>query len=380
VTDINRTLEAVFRIEWARLVAGLSRRVRDVGLAEELAQDALLAAYEQWPQTGVPQKPGAWLMAAAKNRAVDRLRRGEMLDRKHQEVARELEEKQRAVPDLAEAIDDQVGDDLLRLMLISCHPVLQPEARVALTLRLLGGLETGEIARAFLVPEATVAQRIVRAKKKLADAKVPFEAPRGAELEQRLDSVLEVLYLIFNEGYAATAGDDWLRPSLCEEALRLGRILVGLVPAEPEAHALVALMEIQASRNRARTGPGGEPILLLEQNRARWDQLLIRRGLKALEQAEKLGGALGRLEADRRSLRPARPANAVADRRAQPRGRRLDGRRSAGRPRPGRRAPAGACAARLSPLAQRAGRFPGQARPPRGSDGRARAGDRARHQ
>jgi RNA polymerase sigma-70 factor (ECF subfamily) len=293
VTDINRTLEAVFRIEWARLVAGLSRRVRDVGLAEELAQDALLAAYEQWPETGVPQKPGAWLMAAAKNRAVDRLRRGEMLDRKHQEVARELEEKQQAVPDPTEAIDDQVGDDLLRLMLISCHPVLAPEARVALTLRLLGGLETGEIARAFLVPEATVAQRIVRAKKKLADAKVPFETPRGAELERRLDSVLEVVYLIFNEGYAATAGDDWLRPALCEEALRLGRILVGLVPEEPEAHGLIALMEIQASRNRARTGPGGEPILLLEQNRARWDQLLIRRGLKALEQAEKLGGALG---------------------------------------------------------------------------------------
>jgi RNA polymerase sigma-70 factor (ECF subfamily) len=293
VTDINRTLEAVFRIEWARLVAGLSRRVRDVGLAEELAQDALLAAYEQWPETGVPQKPGAWLMAAAKNRAVDRLRRGEMLDRKHQEVARELEEKQQAVPDPTEAIDDQVGDDLLRLMLISCHPVLAPEARVALTLRLLGGLETGEIARAFLVPEATVAQRIVRAKKKLADARVPFEAPRGAELERRLDSVLEVVYLIFNEGYAATAGDDWLRPALCEEALRLGRILVGLVPEEPEAHGLIALMEIQASRNRARTGPGGEPILLLEQNRARWDQLLIRRGLKALEQAEKLGGALG---------------------------------------------------------------------------------------
>jgi predicted RNA polymerase sigma factor len=216
-----------------------------------------------------------------------------MLDRKHQEVARELEEKQLAVPDIAEAIDDQVGDDLLRLMLISCHPVLQPEARVALTLRLLGGLETGEIARAFLVPEATVAQRIVRAKKKLADAKVPFEVPRGAELERRLDSVLEVVYLIFNEGYAATSGDDWLRPALCEEALRLGRILVGLVPEEPEAHGLQALMEIQASRNRARTGPGGEPILLLEQNRARWDQLLIRRGLKALEQAEKLGGALG---------------------------------------------------------------------------------------
>jgi RNA polymerase sigma-70 factor, ECF subfamily len=293
LTDINRTLEGVFRIEWARLVAGLSRRVRDVGLAEELAQDALLAAYEQWPETGVPLKPGAWLMAAAKNRAVDRLRRGEMLDRKHQEVARELEEKQLAVPDPAEAIDDQVGDDLLRLMLISCHPVLAPEARVALTLRLLGGLETGEIARAFLVPEATVAQRIVRAKKKLADARVPFESPRGAELERRLDSVLEVVYLIFNEGYAATAGDDWLRPALCEEALRLGRILVGLVPEEPEAHGLIALMEIQASRNRARTGPGGEPILLLEQNRARWDQLLIRRGLKALEQAEKLGGALG---------------------------------------------------------------------------------------
>ncbi len=291
--DIHRTLEAVFHIEWARLVAGLARWVRDVGLAEELAQDALLAAFEQWPESGVPRKPGAWLMSAAKNRAIDRLRRGEMVDRKHQEVARELEERQREVPDPAAALDDEVGDDLLRLMLISCHPLLAPEARVALTLRLLGGLTTEEIARAFLVPEPTVAQRIVRAKKKLADAQVPFEAPRGQELEARLASVLEVIYLIFNEGYAATSGGDWLRPALCEEALRLGRILAGLAPQEPEAHGLVALMEIQASRSRARTGPGGEPILLLEQDRSRWDSLRIRRGLAALARAEALGGALG---------------------------------------------------------------------------------------
>lgn len=292
MTDLHRTIEAVFRIEWANLVAGLTRLVRDVGLAEELAQDALLAAFEQWPESGVPQKPGAWLMAAGKNRAIDRLRRGEMQERKHQEVARELEERQNARPDL-EALDDQVGDDLLRLMLIACHPVLPPDGRVALTLRLLGGLETGEIARAFLVPEPTVAQRIVRAKKKLAEANLPFEAPRGPELARRLGSVLEVIYLVFNEGYAATSGEDWLRPALCEEALRLGRILAGLAPEEPEVHGLVALMEIQASRSRARTAPGGEPILLLEQDRARWDQLLIRRGIAALARAEKLGGALG---------------------------------------------------------------------------------------
>jgi RNA polymerase sigma factor (sigma-70 family) len=293
VTDIHRTIEAVFRIEWSGLVAGLTRRVRDVGLAEELAQDALVAAFEQWPQSGVPQKPGAWLVAAAKNRAIDRLRRGEMLERKHQEVALELEAKQREVPDLAAEIDDEAGDDLLRLMLISCHPVLAPDARVALTLRLLGGLTTEEIARAFLVPEPTVAQRIVRAKKKLADAKVPFEAPRGAELAARLESVLEVIYLVFNEGYAATSGEDWQRPDLCGEAQRLGRILAGLAPQEPEVHGLLALMEIQASRSHARTGPGGEPILLLDQDRARWDQLLIRRGLAALARAEALGGALG---------------------------------------------------------------------------------------
>ncbi len=255
MTDLHRTIEAVFRIEWATLVAGLTRRVRDVGLAEELAQDALLAAFEQWPESGVPQKPGAWLMAAGKNQAIDRLRRGEMVERKHQEVARELEERQNAMPDL-EALDDEVGDDLLRLMLIACHPVLPPDGRVALTLRLLGGLETGEIARAFLVPEPTVAQRIVRAKKKLAEANVPFEAPRGAELARRLGSVLEVIYLVFNEGYAATSGEDWLRPALCEEALRLGRILAGLTPDEPEVHGLVALMEIQASRSRARHRAG----------------------------------------------------------------------------------------------------------------------------
>lgn len=293
MTDLHGALEAVFRIEWPGLVAGLTRRVRDVGLAEELAQDALLAAFEQWPRSGLPQKPGAWLMAAAKNRALDRLRRGEMLERKHQEVARELAEKENAMPDPAAALDDQVGDDLLRLMLIACHPILPAEARVALTLRLLGGLETGEIARAFLAPEATIAQRIVRAKKKLAEARVPFEAPRGEELTRRLGSVLEVIYLIFNEGYAATAGADWLRPALCDEAMRLGRVLAGLAPAEPEAHGLLALMELQASRGRARTGPDGEPILLLDQDRSRWDPLLIRRGLTALARAEKLGGGLG---------------------------------------------------------------------------------------
>jgi RNA polymerase sigma factor (sigma-70 family) len=268
--------------------------VRDVGLAEELAQDALVAALEQWPKSGVPNNPGAWLMASAKHRAIDSLRRNQRLERKHEELGYELEAKQTlTVSDLEAAIDDDVGDDLLRLVFISCHPVLSTEARVALTLRLLGGLTTEEIARAFLVPEKTVAQRIVRAKRTLSEAHVPFEVPRGDELAARLSSVLEVIYLIFNEGYAATAGDDWMRPGLCEDALRLGRILAELVPNEPEVHGLVALMEIQASRSAARVGPSGEPVLLLEQNRARWDQLLIRRGLAALERAEKLGGAKG---------------------------------------------------------------------------------------
>jgi RNA polymerase sigma factor (sigma-70 family) len=293
-TDTHRAIDAVWRIESARIIAGIARIVRDVGLAEELAQDALVAALEQWPNSGVPDNPGAWLMATAKHRAIDLWRRNKRLDHKHQELGRELEAKQEmAVHDLETAIDDDVGDDLLRLVFISCHPVLSPEARVALTLRLLGGLTTDEIARAFLVPEPTIAQRIVRAKRTLAEARVPFEVPRGDDLAARLWSVLEVLYLVFNEGYTATAGDDWMRPALCEEALRLGRILAELAPKEPEVHGLVALMEIQASRSRARTGPSGEPILLLDQNRARWDQLLIHRGLAALERAEKLAGEVG---------------------------------------------------------------------------------------
>jgi len=293
-SDTHRAIDAVWRIESARLIAGLARIVRDVGLAEDLAQDALVAALEQWPESGVPDNPGAWLMAIAKRRAIDLLRRNARLERKHEELGRELEAQQEmAAPDLDAAIDDDIGDDLLRLVLISCHPVLPTEARVALTLRLLGGLTTAEIARAFLVPEPTVAQRIVRAKRTLAEARVPFEVPRGAELAARLSSVLEVIYLIFNEGYSATAGDDWTRPALCEDALRLGRILAELVPKEPEVHGLVALMEIQASRLRARIGPSGEPVVLLDQDRARWDRLLIHRGLAALERAEGLGGALG---------------------------------------------------------------------------------------
>src|SRR5882724_156752 len=293
-TETHRIIDAVWRIESARLIAGLTRIVRDVGLAEDLAQDALVAALEQWPESGIPDRPGAWLMATAKDRAFDLLRRDKMLERKHVEVGHELEARQEmAAPDLDAAIDNQVGDDLLRLVFISCHPVLSSEARVALTLRLLGGLTTEEIARAFLVPESTIAQRIVRAKRTLAEAHVPFEVPRGDELAARLSSVLEVLYLVFNEGYSATAGDDWMRPQLCEEALRLGRIVAELVLREPEVHGLVALMEIQASRSRARIGPTGEPILLLDQDRAHWDQLLIRRGLAALARAQKLGGAPG---------------------------------------------------------------------------------------
>jgi RNA polymerase sigma factor (sigma-70 family) len=291
-TATHRAIDAVFRIEWARLVAGLARIVRDVGLAEELAQDALVIALERWPESGVPDNPGAWLMATAKHRAIDVLRRRTRLARKHEELGRELEARP-AGPDLEAVLDDQVGDDLLRLVFVACHPVLATEARVALTLRLLGGLTTAEIARAFLVPEATVAQRIVRAKRTLAEARVPFEVPRGAELAARLSSVLEVLYLVFNEGYSATAGDDWMRPALCEDALRLGRILAELAPEEPEVHGLVALMEIQASRAGARLGPSGEPVLLLDQDRARWDYVLIRRGLAALERAEQLGGGPG---------------------------------------------------------------------------------------
>jgi RNA polymerase sigma factor (sigma-70 family) len=290
----SETIDAVWRIESARLIAGLARIVGDVGLAEDLAQDALVAALEQWPESGVPDNPGAWLMATAKHRAIDHLRRRKMQDTKHEHLGRELDERQ-ANPeaDLAAAIDDQVGDDLLRLIFTACHPVLTTEARVALTLRLLGGLTTEEIARAFLVPKSTIQQRIVRAKRTLAAARVPFEVPRGPALAERLESVLEVIYLIFNEGYSATAGEGWVRPALCEDALRLGRILAELAPAEPEVHGLVALMEIQASRIRARVGPAGEPILLLQQDRGRWDHLLIGRGLAALERAEAPQGGYG---------------------------------------------------------------------------------------
>jgi RNA polymerase sigma factor (sigma-70 family) len=294
IPETHRVIDAVWKIESARLIAGLARIVRDVGLAEELAQDALVVALERWPESGIPDNPGAWLMATAKHRAIDLFRRNKLLDRKHAELARELKTQQ----DLAVANFDipgghEISDDLLRLVFVSCHPVLSTEARVALTLRLLGGLTTREIARAFLVPEPTVAQRIVRAKRTLTEARVPFEVPRGPDLAERLSSVLEVIYLIFNEGYSATAGDDWMRPALCEDALRLGRVLAELAPQEPEVHGLVALMEIQASRLHARAGPRGEPVLLLDQDRSRWDQLLIRRGLAALERAEQLGGALG---------------------------------------------------------------------------------------
>lgn len=289
-SDVHLAIDAVWRIESARLIAGLTRVVRDVGLAEELAQDALLAALQQWPDAGIPEKPGAWLMAAARNRAVDLFRRNEMLERKHSELLHEVRERELATPDLDTALDDQIGDHLLELIFIACHPLLSRDARVALTLKLLGGLTTDEIARAFLVPEATIAQRIVRAKRTLSDARVPFEVPRGEQLTSRLSSVLEVVYLIFNEGYAATAGDDWMRPALCEEALRLGRILQGLMPDEPEVHGLVALMEIQASRLHARSSKSGRPILLLDQDRGKWDYLLVNRGLSALERAEHLGG------------------------------------------------------------------------------------------
>jgi RNA polymerase sigma factor (sigma-70 family) len=294
VTEATLAIEAVWRIESARLIAGLARMVGDVGLAEDMAQDALVAAMEKWPQSGVPDNPGAWLMATAKNRAIDRLRREKTYERKREEVAHDtgaLFAMERS--DFEAAADDEIGDDLLALIFTCCHPLLSREARVALTLRLLGGLTTPEIAAAFLAPEATVAQRLVRAKRTLRDAKVPFEVPRGAELEERLPSVLEVIYLVFNEGYAASAGEDWIRTDLCEEALRLGRILAELAAREPEAHGLVALMEIQASRNAARRGPGGEPVLLLDQNRAHWDPLLIVRGRRALERAEALPGPLG---------------------------------------------------------------------------------------
>jgi RNA polymerase sigma factor (sigma-70 family) len=293
VTEAHRAVRAVWRIESPRLVAGLARLVRDVGLAEELAQDALVAALERWPESGVPENPGAWLATIARRRALDELRRGKLAARKHAALRPELEAEEAEAPDLDARLDADLGDDLLRLVFTACHPVLPPEGRVALTLRLLGGLSTEEIARAFLVPEPTVAQRIVRAKRALADAGVPFEVPRGPALPERLSSVLEVVYLVFNEGYSATAGEDWMRPALCEDALRLGRTIAALLPREREAHGLVALMELQASRARARVGPGGEPVLLLDQDRGRWDHLLVGRGLAALARAEALGGARG---------------------------------------------------------------------------------------
>ena len=381
----HRAIDAVWRIEQAKLIAGLTRIVRDVGLAEEFAQEALVAALKQWPDEGVPDRPGAWLMATAKRRAFDHLRRSKMLKRKHEEIGRELEIDQGSfAPDPDAALDDHVGDDLLRLVFISCHPVLSSEARVALTLRLLGGLTTDEIARAFLVPEPTIAQRIVRAKRTLSEAGVPFEVPRGAELAERLASVLEVIYLVFNEGYAATAGDDWMRPQLCEEAMRLGRILAGLAPDEPEVHGLVALMEIQASRARARIGPGGEPVLLLDQNRGLWDQLLIRRGLGGTcpRRVARRGdraiclagrdrclpcprprGRRDRLEAHRNALRGAQRDDAVADRRAQPGDGGRHGGRTGRRPCDRRPPDVGTGAQILSSAAQRARRLPGQARP-----------------
>jgi RNA polymerase sigma factor (sigma-70 family) len=293
-TETHRAIDAVWRIESPKLIAGLARIVRDIGIAEDLAHDALVAALEQWPKGGVPHNPGAWLMATAKHRAIDHVRRRQMLERKQAELGYEIETDARAAAlDLDAALDEDVGDDLLRLMFTACHPVLSTDARVALTLRLLGGMTTDEIARAFLVPESTMAQRIVRAKRTLADKQVPFEVPRGADRAARVSSVLEVIYLVFNEGYTATAGDDWMRPGLCEDALRLGRILAELAPLESEVHGLVALLEIQASRSRARVGPSGAPVVLLEQNRAQWDHLLIRRGLAALARAEKLGGPRG---------------------------------------------------------------------------------------
>ena len=292
-TETHRAIEAVWKIESARVIAGLTRIVRDVGVAEELAQDALVAALEKWPESGIPENPGAWLMATGKHRAIDFLRRGTLIDEKHEHLGREMAEREMQVPDLAVAMDDNIGDDMLRLVFIACHPVLSTEARVALTLRLLGGLTTDEIARAYLSSEPTIAQRIVRAKRTLTESQVPFEIPRGADFTARLASVLQVIYLIFNEGYSATAGDDWMRPALCEEALRLGRILAGLVPEEPEVHGLVALMEVQASRSKARVNATGEPVLLLDQDRAKWDRLLIGRGLAALERAEKLSARRG---------------------------------------------------------------------------------------
>lgn len=392
-SDTFRAIEAVWRIEAARLIAGLARVTRDIGLAEELAQDALEAALKQWPDEGVPRNPGAWLMQVAKHRGLDALRRQKLLARKHEEIGHELETEGLAAPDLDSALDDEVGDDLLRLIFTACHPVLSTEARLALTLRLLGGLTTEEIARAFLVPEPTMAQRLVRAKKTLSDATVPFEVPHGAELAARLASVLEVVYLIFNEGYSATAGQDWVRPALCEEAMRLGRILAARAPLEPEVHGLLALMELQASRLRARTGPKGEPILLLNQDRGRWDHLLIRRGLAGLARARALSqgpgpyvlqaelaacharadGRRNRLEPDRRALRATRRNLAVARDRAESGRGGVDG-AGAGRGAGSRRVPGGrACAEALPPAAERAWRSAGEAGASRRGGGGLRA-------
>ena len=386
--DTHAAIDAVWRIESPRLIAGLARIVRDVGLAEDLAQDALVAALEQWPADGIPRNPGAWLMAAAKHRAIDHWRRNKRLELKHEQIGRTLEAEQNLPPDFATAIDERaedVGDDLLRLVFTACHPVLTTEAQVALTLRLLGGLTTEEIARAFLVSEPTVAQRIVRAKRTLAAKRVPFEVPRGPERAARLTAVLGVIYLIFNEGYTATAGGDWMRPALCDDALRLGRVLAELVPDEPEVHGLVALMEIQASRARARVGSSGEPIVLFDQNRALWDQLLIRRGLAALDRAgvacggtravraagrdrrlprARANASRDRLAPNRRALRGARTPDAVAGHRVESRGRGGAGFRSGSGPGARRDTDDGSGAAELPSPAGRARRSPRQARSP----------------
>ena len=390
IADTHQAIDAVWRIEGPRLIAALTHIVRDVGLAEDLAQEALVAALEQWPQSGIPDKPGAWLMATAKHRALDHFRRNALLDRKHAELGRHFEILEQTVPDFDTALDDNIGDDLLRLVFISCHPILPSDTRVALTLRLLGGLATEEIARAFLVSESTIAQRIVRAKRTLSEARVPFEIPRGDEFTARLSSVLQVIYLVFNEGYTATQGDDWLRPALCEDALRLGRILAELVPKEAEVHGLVALMEIQASRSKARVNAAGEAVLLLYQDRAQWDQLLIRRGLAALQRAETLGGNLGVYAlqaaiaacharaktaaetdwpADRFPLRNSRADRSIARRRAQSRCRDCHGLRSGCRPGTRRRADSRAVHAELSPAAKCA-RRPAQQAWPRGRGSR----------
>ncbi len=390
--DISKTIDAVWKIESPKLIASLARMTRgDVGLAEDLAQDALVSALEQWPTEGVPRNPGAWLMAIAKRRGIDHFRRNKLIDDKHQQVGYEMEARQQdAAPDFDAALDDDVGDDLLRLIFTACHPVLSTEARVTLTLKLLAGLTTEEIARAFLSTETTIQQRIVRAKRTLADKKVAYEVPSGPELNVRLASVLEVIYLIFNEGYSATAGDDWMRPALCEDAQRLGRVLAGLAPNEPEVHGLVALMEIQASRSAARVGPKGEPILLLDQDRRRWNQLLIQRGLTALARAERLrrgarsvhvasgdcrlpcpraaGGSDG-LATHRVDLRRARDDHAVADRRAQSRGRIRDGIRAREGPRGRRAAGRQSLAQRVSVPARRARRSAVQVEALRRSEG-----------